>query len=87
MTDNHDAKIVVAGDFNAGDHETPLKILAGAEEDTGNGLLAARSLAILDRSLPEDRRYSVMHHGRPEMLDHILCSRAMLAHFQNDRGS
>ena len=74
--------IVVAGDFNAEDHETPLKILVGAEEDTGNGRLAARSLVVLDRSLPADRRFSTLHHGRPQMLDHILVSRSLLAHFR-----
>jgi endonuclease/exonuclease/phosphatase family metal-dependent hydrolase len=74
--------IAVTGDFNARDHETPLKILVGAEEDTGNGRLAVRSLAVLDRSLAEDRRFSVLHHGRPEMLDHVLVSRSLLAHFR-----
>src|SRR3990172_3686323 len=74
--------IAVAGDFNAEDHETPLKILVGAEEDTGNGRLAARSLVVLDRSLAADRRFSVLHHGRPQMLDHILASRALLARFR-----
>jgi endonuclease/exonuclease/phosphatase family metal-dependent hydrolase len=74
--------IVVIGDFNAEDHETPLKILVGAEEDTGNGRLAARSLVVLDRSLPGDRRFSVIHHGRPQMLDHVLASRALLARFR-----
>jgi endonuclease/exonuclease/phosphatase family metal-dependent hydrolase len=82
MNEDADSMIVVAGDFNAVDHETPLRILVGAEEDTGNGLLGPRSLAILDRSLPADRRFSVMHHGRPEMLDHILCSHSVLAHFR-----
>jgi len=74
--------IVVAGDFNAEDHETPLKILVGAEEDTGNGRLAARSLVVLDRSLAADRRYSTLHHGRPQMLDHVLVSRSLLARFR-----
>lgn len=74
--------IVVAGDFNAEDYETPLKILVGAEEDTGNGRLAARALIVLDRSLPADRRFSALHHGRPQMLDHILVNRPLLARFQ-----
>jgi endonuclease/exonuclease/phosphatase family metal-dependent hydrolase len=75
------ALIVVAGDFNAEDHEVPLKIVAGAEEDTGNGALASRSLVLLDRAMPTDRRWSVLHHGRPQMLDHILASRGLHALF------
>lgn len=78
--DQH-ASIAICGDFNAEDHETPLKIVIGAEEDTGNGHLANRSMVVLDRALPKDRRYSVLHHGRPQMLDHILISRALSAHF------
>lgn len=77
------APIVIAGDCNAEDHETPLKILVGAEEDTGNGALSARSLIVLDRSLAADRRFSVLHHGRPQMLDHILVSRGLLGSFRS----
>lgn len=75
--------IAVAGDFNAEDHEVPLKIIVGAEEDTGNGALSGRSLVPLDRALPDDRRWSVLHHGRPQMLDHILASRALHARFRS----
>ena len=78
------ARIAVCGDFNAEDHETPLKIVIGAEEDTGNGLLAQRSMVVLDRSLPKDRRFSVLHHGQPQMLDHILVSRSLLATFRSN---
>ena len=78
-----DRLIAVAGDFNAEDHETPLRIVVGAEEDTGNGALAARALALLDRGLPEDRRFSILHHGRPQMVDHILVSRALLGRFKS----
>jgi endonuclease/exonuclease/phosphatase family metal-dependent hydrolase len=77
------AAIIIAGDCNAEDHETPLKILVGAEEDTGNGALSTRSLIVLDRSLAADRRFSVLHHGRPQMLDHILASRALLGSFRS----
>ncbi len=73
--------IAICGDFNAEDHETPLKIVIGAEEDTGNGHLANRSMVVLDRALPKDRRYSVLHHGRPQMLDHILISRSLYGRF------
>ncbi len=83
LLDEDPARLVVAaGDFNAEDHETPLRILVGAEDDTGNGRLAERSLVVLDRSLPADRRFSVLHHGRPAMLDHMLASRALLGRFR-----
>ena len=75
--------IAVAGDFNAEDHEVPLRIVIAAEEDTGNGALAARSLVLLDRAIPEDRRWSVLHHGRRAMLDHILVSRTLHGRFRS----
>ncbi len=75
--------IAVAGDFNAEEHEVPLRIAVGAEEDTGNGALAGRSLVLLDRALAEDRRWSSLHHGRREMLDHILASRALHSRFRS----
>lgn len=75
--------IAVAGDFNAEDHETPLKIVVGAPEDTGNAALTAQALVVLDRALDQDRRWSVLHHGRPQMLDHILASHALYGHFRS----
>lgn len=79
---HHDAEIIVAGDLNAEDYESPLRILVGAEQDTGNGALAAASLIVLDRAIPADRRFSVVHQGRPQMLDHILCSRTLYGKFR-----
>jgi len=69
--------IAVAGDFNAEDHETPIRLAVAAEEQTGNPALAARSLMVLDRAIPADRRWSVLHRGRPTMLDHILASQSL----------
>jgi predicted extracellular nuclease len=74
--------IALGGDFNAEDHEVALRIVLGAEEDTGNATLSARSLVLLDRALPQDRRWSVLHHGRPQMLDHIVTSRALHGRFK-----
>ncbi|CAA7627579.1 endonuclease/exonuclease/phosphatase family protein [Magnetospirillum sp. SS-4] len=73
-----DALIAVCGDFNATDHEAALRIVRGDEEDTGNGHLAMRMLVPTERSLPESVRFSVIHHGRPAMLDHVLVSRPLL---------
>jgi hypothetical protein len=59
-----------------------LRIIRGDEEDTGNGHLAMRMLVPAERSLPEARRFSVIHHGRPVMLDHILMSRPLLGWYR-----
>lgn len=71
--------IAVCGDFNARDSEVPVRTIRGDEEDTGNGHLAMRTLVPIERSLPENLRFSAIHHGRPVMLDHILVSRPLLA--------
>lgn len=77
------ARLVITGDFNAEINETPLRLLAGAPEDTGNTDLAARALIVLDRGIETSRRFSVVHHGRPQMLDHMLVSHAMLGRFKS----
>ncbi len=77
------ARLVITGDFNAEINETPLRLLAGAPEDTGNSELAARALIVLDRGIEASRRFSVVHHGRPQMLDHMLVSHAMLGRFKS----
>lgn len=77
-----EALIAVAGDCNAEERETPLRILMAETADTGNGALAVRSLVPLERSLPRDRRFTAIHKGRAVMLDHILVSRHLLACFR-----
>ncbi|MCA1908005.1 MAG: endonuclease/exonuclease/phosphatase family protein [Magnetospirillum sp.] len=72
------ARVVVCGDFNCGDREAPLRTLMGDEEDTGNGHLAPRMLVPAERSVSDSQRYSVIHHGRRVMLDHLLLSRPLL---------
>jgi predicted extracellular nuclease len=74
--------LAVAGDFNAEDHETPLRLVAAGEGDTGTSRLAPQSLVVLDRALPAERRWSELHGGRAMMPDHILASRALHAHFR-----
>ena len=77
-----EALICVAGDFNAGLDEMPLRIVVGAEDDTGSGDLAGHSLVPLEHSLSVDRRYSVIHHGKRQMLDHVLASRSLAGYFR-----
>jgi endonuclease/exonuclease/phosphatase family metal-dependent hydrolase len=76
-----DARIAVCGDFNAEDHDTVLRLACAGEDDTGSGRLAGRVLTPVERNLPANRRFTVLHHGRPQMLDHILASRALFANF------
>ncbi len=74
-----DARIAAVGDFNADAAGTALRIALGDVDDTGNPALRPRSLVAVERTLPEDLRYSVIHAGRPLMLDHILVSRTLHA--------
>jgi endonuclease/exonuclease/phosphatase family metal-dependent hydrolase len=76
------ALIAVAGDFNAEDYGSTLRLAIAAEEDLGASGLSPHSLIVLDRAIPADRRWSVLHHGRAQMLDHILASRALYGHFR-----
>lgn len=76
------ALIAVAGDFNAEEREAPLRILLGDPEDTGNGQLAGRALALPEHSIPKSRRFTVIHRGRKQMLDHLLVSRELLANYR-----
>jgi len=71
------AWVALVGDFNAEGRETPLALLRADVEATGNGDLDARSLVSLDRILPADDRFTVLHGGRPLMLDHVLVSRGL----------
>ncbi|TVR81879.1 MAG: endonuclease [Rhodospirillales bacterium] len=77
-----DALIAVCGDFNAGVSEAPVRTIRGDEEDAANPHLVLRTLVPLERSLSESRRFSVIHHGRPQMLDHVLVSRSLLAWYR-----
>lgn len=77
------ALLCVTGDFNAEDHEAPVRIIRGDEDDTGNGAFQPRMLVALERSLPNSNRFSVIHRGRPEMVDHILASNELMAWFRH----
>lgn len=73
------ALIVVAGDLNADSHDMPLRALLGALEDTGNEELLDRQLHPAEAAVPDAERFSVRHHGRKLVLDHLLLSAALRA--------
>lgn len=76
------AMIVCAGDFNAELDEVPMEAIQGAIENTGNGQLANRVLVPCELSIPEPSRYSLIHNGKGNMLDHLLVSRPLLAYYR-----
>ena len=56
--------------------------IRGAVEDTGNPDLAARTLVPIEHTVPEPSRYTLFHQGRPQMLDHMLITRNLLAAYR-----
>ena len=76
------ALIIVGGDFNADTDDVPLEAIKGNVENTGNGKLAPRVLVPCERTIPEPARFSLYHHGKGCMLDHLLMSRPLLAYYQ-----
>jgi endonuclease/exonuclease/phosphatase family metal-dependent hydrolase len=79
--DEH-ALIAVCGDFNSDINDVPVTAIRGDVAETANPALATRVLVACERSIPEPARFSLIHNGRGEMIDHILVSRALLAGYQ-----
>lgn len=77
------ASIIIAGDFNAKSDEVPVMAIRGRVEETGNGRLANRVMVPLEDNVPEPSRFTLYHHGKGEMIDHILASRSMLSAFSH----
>lgn len=79
---NPNALILVCGDFNAEADEVPVAALRGNVEDTENPGLANRVLVPCENTIPEQARYSLIHHGKGTMIDHVLVSRSLLAFYR-----
>ena len=77
-----DALVCVCGDFNADADDVPVAAIRGDVEETGNSALAGRVLAPCERTIAEPARYSLLYHGRGEMIDHVLASRELLAFYR-----
>ena len=77
-----DARIVVAGDFNAAPDEVPVMCIRGDVENTGNADLTGRVLVPIEHTIPGPARYTLYHQGHGEMLDHMLITRNLLAHYR-----
>jgi len=80
--EGEDALIAVCGDFNSDNDDVPVMTIRGPVEETGNPALAPRVIVPCENTVPESSRYSLLHLGKGEMLDHILVSRPMLAFYR-----
>jgi endonuclease/exonuclease/phosphatase family metal-dependent hydrolase len=79
---DENALIVVCGDFNADFDEVPVQAIRGDVENTDNDKLAKRVMVPCERTIPEPARFSLIHHGKGEMIDHLLISRSLLTHYR-----
>ena len=79
--EDENAFVVVCGDFNANIDDVPVKAIEGRVEETGNESLVRRVLYPCESGIPDSRRYSLFHHGKGEMIDHLLVSRNMLQYY------
>jgi endonuclease/exonuclease/phosphatase family metal-dependent hydrolase len=71
------ARIALCGDFNAEAFEAPTRLLQALPDDVETHHFAQRALVPLEAGLPAERRFSVVHDGRPVLLDHILASSSL----------
>jgi exonuclease III len=79
---DEDAKIVVCGDLNAHPGEVPVEAICGRVENTSNPELNKRVLLTCEDTIPEPARYTFLYHGRKNLLDHTLISKAMLPYYR-----
>lgn len=79
---DENALIVVCGDFNADLDDVPVEAIRGDLENTGNPKLSRRVLVPCERTIPEPSRFSLFHHGKSQMIDHLLVSRSLLTFYK-----
>jgi endonuclease/exonuclease/phosphatase family metal-dependent hydrolase len=72
------ALIAVCGDLNSEEHDAPARLLVGIPDEDAAEPSPRKLIPLADR-VEEARRFSVVHAGRPVLLDHILASRTLAA--------
>lgn len=77
-----EAQIVICGDFNAEPGEVPIQALRGEIGDTNNPALSAYVMFPCSHTIAEDQRFTLYHHGKKNLLDHMLMSRSLVARYQ-----
>ena len=75
------ALIVVAGDFNADVDSVPFTTIMGSIKETNNPDIGHEVMVPCELNVPEDRRYSLFHMGHGQMIDHVMVSKGLFAHW------
>lgn len=78
-----DPKIMICGDFNAEPDEVPVMAIRGRTEETGNPDLNPRVMHPVALSIAKSRRFTLYHHGKANLLDHMVVSRRLMASFRH----
>jgi endonuclease/exonuclease/phosphatase family metal-dependent hydrolase len=73
LASNSAARVAVVGDLNDGPASLPLRIVCG------------KSLAPCTSRLPAEARWSILHRGAKEQLDHVLASQELASHVTEAR--
>jgi endonuclease/exonuclease/phosphatase family metal-dependent hydrolase len=76
-----EANIVVCGDFNAEPGEVPVEAICGRVENTGNPSLRSKVLIPCSAAIAQSVRFSHLHQGRGNLLDHMLISQNLSSNF------
>ncbi|MGI0012869.1 MAG: endonuclease/exonuclease/phosphatase family protein [Nitrososphaera sp.] len=70
----NDSLVVVGGDYNADIGSVPFKTIVGSVDDTSNPDLRPRVLIPCELNVPSSQRFSLLHRGKGNMIDHIAVS-------------
>jgi endonuclease/exonuclease/phosphatase family metal-dependent hydrolase len=79
--EGNNALIVIGGDFNAEIGSVPFKAIVGSVEDTGNISLRSSVLVPCELNVPPEQRFSLLHKGHGNMLDHVIVSQEFYSHW------
>jgi endonuclease/exonuclease/phosphatase family metal-dependent hydrolase len=80
---NETPAIAVCGDFNSDNNDVPVNAIRGRIEETENPDLRGRVMLPCEFSIPEQSRFSLLHLGEKQMIDHIIVSRPLLAYYRS----
>jgi exonuclease III len=77
-----DALIAVGGDYNADIGSVPFKTVVGSVDDTNNPDLRFGVLVPCEMNVPSSQRFSLLHRGIGNMIDHIAVSQAFYPYWE-----